>query len=191
MATSTLDIQELDRKNLLNMPSEALRAGGRYLLIYKAPQDNIPLGAVRDVLEQRLMGSMYPTANGNQVGHTFVIPVAMAAKPQSTIVEAIATKIKTVFWPGQQILVQPLQLTHIIPSDPATASSLERTAVVASQTPAQQSDPLGIKALGKGISDTTKKVLSTMKWLSIAVIAIVLLIVIGQARGAGKALVGK
>ncbi len=187
MATSTLDVQALDRQNLLNMQASSLTPSTRYLLVYAAGGQHPDPDSIFKALEKS--PDVYGFPPVVQVGNTIVVPTRTRLKPSSVIVEAVATPIKVL---QNFPYMGALRLTHLLAYDaivhPRTSlsESLQRTAVVASQSPKQRSDPLGIGALGQKLGDSTKKVLSIAKWVSLGIIAVIVLVVIGEVKGATR-----
>lgn len=186
---TTMDVNELNRINMLQMPASRLEPGGRYVLIYKAP---LGLKISEASLIDKLNGSsdFYGTTPVVQIGKVVVVGIRMRLNPppKSTIVEAVVDDYRTT---NLRLGLDSLRLAYLLPranvvaSGSTTKDSYGRIAAIASQSPTLRNDPLGIKKvtdvvnrIASGAGGGLGSVLKTAKWVSFGVIAIVLLVVL-------------
>lgn len=190
MPTSTQDIIDLDRQNLLTMPSSQLQPMATYVLVYKAGWSNvgsISLERIQKALDRS--PDLFALQTTVPIESALGIAVRMRTRPQNTVVEAVTSQIKTLAFDITGGASGTLRLTHMIPlslkgtlGTTQSKDAVARIVAVAKQSPAQRSDPLGIQKVARGVDRTVRDVFGTLKWVSFGIIAIVVLYLLMEAK---------
>lgn len=182
-----LTAPDLTRQNLLDSPSAALRPGAVYWLVY-ATDNAVDLGDVADAITAAT-SDLAAIGGGSQTADGVVVPVRIASRPRTVIVDSLMDPIReldigtdlTLFGLGFGPRIgggAVLHLQFLVPADLQGAGAVGVTNQGAEVLGAAASTGQLGTPLARGIASVTRATTSTVSstFSSLKLVAILLIV---------------